>query len=580
MPGRRVRRFRTLLVVGATSAMLAACTPGWDVAVTGGPTPPPASASPSTAGASEGSRTSVSSGSAGETTTPVSTTTTSESTADPRPADDGVPAGLVPFYDQHLQWGSCTTFAPVGADKYPYDSTDLTCTHLAAPLDYDHPGGPRISVAVMRLRATGQSTARIGSLVMNPGGPGGSGIAHLAYLYQTHQASYIGSRLDLVAFDPRGVGSSRPLIRCRTDAEQDAERANPMRDHTAAAFAAASARIRTAAEHCLTRTVPPAGTDAKTFLQHVGTHEVIRDIDVLRSVLGDRRLTYLGGSYGTQLGAAYAELFPAKVRAMVLDSPVDPAEDGYALTLDWQNGVQQAFTDFVAWCVQQTGCGLGDDAGKALARFHALEESLLSKPVRLPDLRVLSGRDLIEGTYIALGGGAPWWAALFEGLHKLQDGDGTTMMALADASWERGPTGHYSGYYDANLVLLCLDVPVTGATNVKVATVMAKTDRFDDESVVAAGLPNYCDFLPVTPTWTPHVPKVPGLVTPLVIATTHDPFTPYTEGVAMAKELGGRLLTVEGTRHGSYLSEVGCVDPIANAYLLSSTLPKDGAHCG
>ena len=220
-----------------------------------------------------------------------------------------VPAGLAKFYDQQLAWSGCASFATNSDDASLYASTQFQCAYLTVPMAYANPTGPTVRVGVLRKVATGTGQ-RIGSLLINPGGPGGSGMSFVSQLAAVGYARTLNAQFDLVGFDPRGIGSSLPLIECQTDAQLDATRATPVRSNTPAAVAAADALLKSYAAQCVTASSDGGKVDGKTFLANVGTRDVVADMDVLRAALGDAKLSYLGFSYGTRLGYVYAERVP------------------------------------------------------------------------------------------------------------------------------------------------------------------------------------------------------------------------------------------------------------------------------
>lgn len=249
--------------------------------------------------------------------------------AAPATATGPVPAGLDAFYSQTVSWGSCADFETDG----PLASA-LECARVTVPVNYDDPDGATAQIAISRSPATGD---RIGSLLVNPGGPGASGLS----MANVADMTDLAERFDVVGFDPRGVGASTPQVRCLTDAEFDADRADPKVDMSPEGVARVESVNAAYAAKCAERT----GAD---FLAHVGTHEVVRDMDVIRSVLGDPQLNYLGFSYGTRIGTAYAETFPGNVRAMVLDGALDPEQDPVEEVVLQGAGFQQAFDAFAA----------------------------------------------------------------------------------------------------------------------------------------------------------------------------------------------------------------------------------------
>ena len=559
--------------------LLVACTSEPDGASTSVPSTPASSTAASSSAGSSGPISGEPASSAPSSSSGSSIDrTTSASPSAMVPADDGVPKDLLPFYDQQLDWGDCIDYATTDGDRTIYDDDALSCAHLSVPLDYDKPAGTRITLGVMRSAATG--TRRIGSMIMNPGGPGASGLSLLSYLQNQNIAWVPHTTFDLVSFDPRGVGSSRPLIHCRTDAEIDTDRAHPDRTRTAGEVAAARAQLKTDAQHCLTRTQPPAGVSSVEFLQHLGTREVVQDIDVLRSVLGDKKLTYLGFSYGTRLGEAYAEAYPERVRAMVLDGAVDPADSYPDFSVAQSVAGQQAFVDFAAFCAHYDDCPLAADGRRATEQFRAQVTKLNADPVVMLDGRALTGETLIDATYAALSFDESW-QAFTTGLGDLFDrGAGDTVMAFADSNWNRDGSGKYSNFVDAYPVLICLDHPaMNAATQARLGRELAAENQFDGAYDPMIVVDTWCNDLGLAPTSKPHEPQLTGLPTTVIISTTHDPVTPYQDGVDLADDLHARLVTVEGTRHGSYLRGHACVDVLVNSYLLDLTLPKVGVRC-
>ncbi len=293
------------LLVGCSSTVggtgVAAVSGSAPTGPTGGITRPPSSAA--TAGGSP-------------TATPTSGSAPSESPS-------AVPAGLEKFYSQQLSWGPCASFAASTDQQKLYKPASLQCARLTVPVSYDDPTGPTVTMGVLRKVATDQA-GRIGSAVFDPGGPGGSGMDTVAGFYQRSEkptdaervtnatVDELNTSFDLVGFDPRGVGASRPAVSCQTDAEWDAFRAKAWRTRTQAEVDAANAALKTIAGHCVERTGSDEGIDGKTFLANIGTRDVAKDLDVLRAVLGDNKLTYVGFSYGTSIGTVYAEQFRAE----------------------------------------------------------------------------------------------------------------------------------------------------------------------------------------------------------------------------------------------------------------------------
>ncbi len=521
--------------------------------------------------------------------TGVPTAGTSASASGSAPAGSGapstatgtavVPAGLEKFYGQDLDWGSCASLAVSDETKF-YRAPSLQCADLTVPLSYDEPDGQTITLKVLRKPATDQAN-RIGSVVVNPGGPGASGV-EIAGVYGSYGlAKDINAQLDFVGFDPRGVGASTPEIRCQTDAERDATRATTVRTRTPDEVQAADALTQQFAQGCAALSGPADGIDGAAFLGSVGTANVAKDMDVLRAALGDRQLTYIGWSYGTSIGTEYARQFPENVRAMILDGAVDPNEDPAASAVGQSEGFQQAFDDFAASCVEQGKCPLGQDADGATAAYQALVRPLLDKPLPLADGRVLTFSDATTGTFSALYSEAGW-PTLTEALTALAAGDGTELMASADSYLGRDAQGHYNNLQDAFVAIGCIDGSrtVDPAQAQQIAEKVAAAAPFLASGDPPAAVKDACDYWAAPPVPLQPVTSVPGLPQVLVISTTHDPATPYQAGVNLASTLDARLLTVDGTNHTAYLGTGNdCADQIGNDYLLKLTLPADGTTC-
>jgi pimeloyl-ACP methyl ester carboxylesterase len=316
------------------------------------------------------------------------------------------------------------------------------------------------------------------------------------------------------------------------------------------------------------------------MLANLGTRDVAKDMDVLRSALGDPKLTYLGYSYGTRIGSTYGEDFPGNVRAMVLDGAVDPQEDPVQSLVAQGAGFGKAFGDFAGWCALQQDCALGPDPAGAVKAFQGLVQPLINFPVPVGDGRRLSFQDATTGAIQALYS-QQLWDKLNTGLNELKQQRGATLMALADFYDERGPDGHYTTTLNAFTAVRCVDDPRVTDKN-QIAQAMKQYDQvaafLDDGRADGAAL-DACAFWPVPNTSVPHAPNVAGLPPTLVISTTNDPATPYQAGVNLAQALKGSLLTYVGTQHTVFLQGVSCVDKAGTDYLVDGKLPPAGTRC-
>ena len=464
-----------------------------------------------------------------------------------------------------VQWAPCQT------DSAELDlPKDAQCGDLTVPVDYADPDGGTATLALLRFPATGD---KIGSLVINPGGPGGSGI-DLALNLVDSLPKPVRQRFDLVGFDPRGVGSSTPALQCNSDHDNDVLRTDPQVDYSPAGVA----HIEDTEKQYVQRCVDKMG---KEFLANVGTVNVARDLDRLREALGDAKLTYLGYSYGTLIGATYAEAYPDKVRAMILDGAIDPDADPVQAEIDQDAAFQKAFDDYAADCAKQRDCPLGTDPAKAVDVYRNLVDPLVGKPAATKDPRGLSYPDAVTATISALYS-PETWKQLSEGLTELTKGRGDTLLGLADDYWGRDEDGAYNNGNDAETAIDCVDSP-------PITDRAAVVDE-DRRARQAAPFMSYgeftghapldtCAFWPVPATSAPHTVSAAGLPPVLVVSTTDDPATPYQAGVDLAKELGGALLTYKGTQHTVVFDGDTCVDAYAAGYLVDLKLPPAGATC-
>jgi pimeloyl-ACP methyl ester carboxylesterase len=461
-----------------------------------------------------------------------------------------------------LKWSECEVGPlPKGAE----------CGELAVPIDYSKTDGPESTIAVIRFPATGK---KIGSLLFNPGGPGGSGVELAANILRA-LPDEIRERFDIVGFDPRGVALSRPAIRCNSDAENDKERTLPDVDYSPQGVAAIEQRTKDYVQRCVDKM-------GKDFLANVGTANVVKDLDALRAALGDDKLSYVGFSYGTEIGSAYAEAYPKNVRAMVLDGAVDPDIDPLESNLQQMEAFQKAFNDFAADCAKSPDCPLGTDPAKASDVFRSLVGPLVDKPAKTRDPRGLSYGDAITGAIEAMYSPSSW-SDLTSGLQALASGeDADDLLDLADGYWQRGADGSYTNLADANNAINCADEkypsdPQAWVDADKRAREVAPAFSYGDFTGYAPR--DTCVFWPVPGKTAPHNISAPGLPPVIVVSSTGDPATPYTNGVHLAEQLHGVLLTVDGTQHTASFQGNQCVDEIVTKYLVDLTTPPPDTKC-
>ncbi|MEW1902246.1 alpha/beta hydrolase [Streptomyces sp. NPDC086147] len=479
-------------------------------------------------------------------------------TAQGQPAPSAAPETLKKFYAQKLKWRDC------GVEGFQ-------CATLKAPLDYAKPEAGEIELAVSRVRATGPGK-RIGSLLVNPGGPGGSAVGYLQGYAGIGYPAPVRARYDMVAVDPRGVARSEP-VECLTGPEMDAYTQIDQTPDDAAETDALGAAFKEFADGCAKR--------SGKVLPHVSTVETARDMDVLRAVLGDERLNYVGASYGTFLGATYAELFPGRVGRLVLDGAMDPSLSAIDLNRDQTAGFETAFRAFAADCVAKADCPLGTGsvpaAGEALKKFFRAVDA---EPLPTGESRKL-GESLATTGVIAAMYDEGAWPQLREALTQAKGGRGAGLLALADSYYEREPDGEYANLMAANAAVNCLDLPAAYRGPADAAKAVPSFEKASP--VFGAGLAwaaLNCTYWPSPATGRPHRITAEGAAPILVVGTTRDPATPYKWAESLAGQLSsGTLLTYEGDGHTAYGRGSDCVDTAINTYLLEGTPPTDGKRC-
>ncbi len=463
-------------------------------------------------------------------------------------------AGSVPATEPPappLDWEPCGTFQ---------------CATLQVPLDYADPAGRHIGIALNRQPATAPAR-RIGSLLLNPGGPGASGIDSLPDLLG-RLSSEVRARFDVVGFDPRGVGRSAP-VRCLPDAELGAYLAlDPTPDN-----AAEETALVGFTDHFVAGCQQRSGD----LLAHVGTADAARDMDRIRTAVGDDKLTYVGFSYGTALGTAYAEQFPDRIRALLLDGALDPTLSTVALNRAQGEGFDHAFDAFAADCRATSSCSWRPAGGAGQAAFAALVARVEARPIDA-DSRRVGPSELLLGTAAYLYS-RQTWTALARGLAQAQAGSGTILLAGFDALLGRKPDGSYSNDQEANAAISCLDRPAPRdvATYEQAAADAARTAPLFGPAIAWSGL--VCARWPVPATGKAEPAKAPGSPPILVVGTTNDPATPFVWAEALARQLPqGRLLTHQGEGHTAY-GEDPCTSRIGDAYLLTLQLPAGQLRC-
>lgn len=486
-------------------------------------------------------------GGGGEVTPPSPATSAPAGSQDP--AKD---PGLARFYEQTPTWTGCRN--------------DFECAKVTVPLDWADPAGDTIELALLRLPAERE---KVGTVLLNPGGPGVSAVDW----FRASPGS-LGDRVrqayDAVAWDPRGIGGSAPL-RCLEDDEVDAWLAADTTPDSDAEARQVVEDARTYGEQCRSRTGP--------LLEHVDTVSTVRDMDVIRAALGEEVVSYYGWSYGTFIGAWYAELFPWRVGRMVLDGAVDPSLTADQYAEGQARGFSRMATAFVEDCLGSDGCPLRGSTEQAFAQIQELVAGADTNPLPTADGRPLTQSLMTTGMALALYLPA-YWPQLRDALADAFRGQGDGLLALADAYNERRPDGTYAQTLQATGPIFCLDRTDTRTVEQVEADAAEWLKAYPPLGDTVAWSSLGCSVWPVEPAVEPKELTAPGAPPILVVGTTGDPATPYEWAQALAGQLqSGVLVTFEGDGHTAYRRGSRCVDSTVEDYLVGGDVPDADVTC-
>jgi len=483
-----------------------------------------------------------------------------------------VPKGLESFYSQKVEWYDCV--ATAGVEKSA-DRTGFQCAKVKVPLDYSQPDGQTIEIAMKKHLAAGST--RQGTLFMNPGGPGESGVNDIGESVTSTFAG-VQKAYDIIGFDPRGVGSST-AVNCTSDTELEAaSEGTPVNageggmtfEQRAAVI---SAQFKQFEASCAANTKPTE------LLDHVDTVSVARDLDVLRALSGDQKLNYAGFSYGTYLGAHYAELFPANTGRMVLDGALDPSLSLSEHIRGQARGFERALRNYVTWCQSGQNCPFSGDADAGVKQIGDIFNSADQSPVPSSDAnRPVTGADMKQVVSVMLYSTETSWSVLNEAFGQVvNQKDASAFRSIADQLDAQPPVNT-----GANIAINCRDYQVEG----DMATWKAQSEALQKISPRFAstfdGAELGCQAWGHTGTQPSKKLHAKGAAPILVIGTTGDPATPYEDAVSLADQLdSGQLLTWEGNGHTAYASSGRgpCVIKAVDTYLLTGTMPKKGLTC-
>ena len=477
----------------------------------------------------------------------------------PKP-DSAVATEVLPYYEQKLSWETC------GGEK-------TYCSTLEVPADWSNPTGSRFKLSIVYRKATGGKA--LGSLLFNPGGPGSSGVTWVRDSGDQIGTSDLRKNYNIVGFDPRGVGESEPKVKCLGDKAKDE-----------LLYGASSAAVGSAQEIADTRAkmkkfIAACEKNTGPGLQFIDTVSAAKDMDIIRAVFGESQIDYLGYSYGTFLGTAYAQLFPKRVGHMVLDGAIDPTVNEDTQDLAQLKGFDQALNDFLTDCLDNQDCPFTGSLTSAQDKIKKLLLSIEQKPLNTDSGRRLSVWGAITGIVMPLYS-QDWWPSLSQGFAEALKGDGTTLLALADTYNDRNENGSYaSNTVESNIAISCLDSrsPSDDAS-------MAKANA----SLLAASstLGRYWQFGALTCEQWPYPEaaklksfKAGGSQKILVVGTTGDPATPYWQAVALANDVlaNAQLITFNGEGHTAYGLSSACVNKAVDDYFIKNVVPTEDPDC-
>lgn len=471
------------------------------------------------------------------------------------PDTEGVASDLLPFYSQHVDWSAC--------------SDGDQCAKIDAPLDWDDPGKGHISLALIKHEATGTSH---GSLLVNPGGPGASGVQLIRDSLDYSVGDELSQNFDVIGFDPRGVGQST-AVKCFDAKQMDAYLFDipDARRGTAAWRSDLLASAKRFAEACQ--------ANSGGILPYITTEFAARDMDLIRAVLGDTTLNYLGYSYGTFLGATYAKLYPDKVGRLVLDGALDPSTSSLQVSVTQAVGFESALRAYMASCLKTSGCPFSGTVDDAMADLGTLLAKVDRSPLRNGDGRMLGADSMITSIVAALYSQENW-QYLTKSLAGIAQGDPSIAFQLADFYYNRVGGKYSDNSQEAFTAYNCMDYP-DDTTDAQIAAAEATLKA---KAPVIAPYWNVdidgCASWPAPPTGVREQIHAPGAVPILVIGTTNDPATPYTWAQSLAKQLdSGVLITRVGEGHTGYNKGNACVDDAVNDYFVDGTVPDSDVRC-
>lgn len=469
-----------------------------------------------------------------------------------------IPAEYQVYYSQTLEWTDC--------------HEDMECAIAVAPLDWAEPAGETIELALVKHQASSKN--KLGSLFVNPGGPGASGVNFVADSLDYAVSGAVQKNYDVIGFDPRGVGASTPVVCVDSDAQMDEFLfgASETVRESPEWFAEREAASAAFAQGCRERT--------GDLLAHVDTVSAAQDLDMLRATVGDRQLNYLGYSYGTLLGAIYAENFPGNVGRMVLDGALDPSSSSFDVNLTQSIGFENALLSYVADCLAGSECPFTGSVDSAMTQIGQLLADLDQSPLTASDGRVL-GADSMLTAIIAPLYDKQAWSYLSDVFTAVFEGDADPAYGSVDWYYNRTESGTYSdNSTEAFLAINCLDYPVKTDPAQWAADAKVLSEKAPVIGPYLAYGDELCSQWAFPAVMTPQKVTARGAGDILVVGTTGDPATPYRWAQNLAAQLeGGHLVTYTGEGHTAYNKSNACVNDAVDGFLLRGKVPASDPQC-
>ena len=470
---------------------------------------------------------------------------------------EGVAAELVPFYGQRLDWKDC--------------ESGFECATAIAPLDWANPSQEKINLALIRHRATGKN--RLGSLFVNPGGPGASGVKFIRGSLDYAVDKKLQAAYDIIGFDPRGIGGSTAVTCYDAAGMDDYLYGLPTTKRGTAENLTERLTVATDfAKACEKNTGP--------LLAHVDSVSTARDLDMLRSAVADKALNYLGYSYGTFIGAMYAQTFPDKVGRLVLDGAVDPTQGSSSSMVSQAVGFEMALSNYLTWCFTQGDCPFDHNLDTAKAKISELLSNAEIAPIKNEDGRHLGADSMVTAIIAPLYSKNSWKYLSQMFADVIDNRSAAVAFELADWYNERSSDGTYAtNQNEAYTAVSCLDSPSSNK-----ADWAAEAKQLQEKAPLIGKYFTYsevsCSVWPIKPVLTPGPLGPTGKAPIVVIGTTGDPATPIAWADSLANQLtNGRLIRLNGEGHTGYNRGSSCVNDIVDGYMLGTAEPAKTSTC-